>query len=716
MLIGMQINANQAHFAPHLEHQVLVKLKNSDKIYNLNIGEKYDLSKYIDLNENNQSIEYIEPNYTYRATLEPQDPFYTQQIYLSRINAPLAWNYTTGSHGFVIAVIDSGVDIDHPDLTNNTWYNLDEIPDNNLDDDQNGYIDDYRGWDFIKESGDPRPKFGDSYSFLGMNHGTIISGVAAAQGGNALGIAGVAWQARIMPLRVLDGSGMGSTLDVARAIDYARENKANIINLSFVGEGSSETLRRAIGKAHRAGILVIAAAGNEVSQGVDMTKTPKYPVCHDGGPGQNWVIGVASVDNQDKLASFSNYGKCIDVTTPGVGIFSTLFKDDDHANFNKEYGGHWSGTSVSAPQVAGLAVLLKALQPTLSLAELRSLILDNADNIDNKNLLYQAKLGMGKINVFKSVLATRSTTPKAEKSVDKIITAPDQAGGAHIRVFRGQKSYSNFFAFDKEKRFGVNIATGDLDGDGSQEVIAGASHGEQPLIKIFDSYGTFRNEFFAFDKADTSGLRLGIGDVDSDGLGDIIVIKQSKSYPLVKIFDQSGELKFQFYAFNKYIKTDMELIVRDINNDGFAEIVITPGKGLQPIVKIFNYSGTLLDQFIAGQPELLLGQTIASGDITGDGQHEIIIGNKAGSTPQVRVYNLQGKLLLSFLAFDEKFRGGVNVASGDTNASGLHEIICGAGPGGGPHVRIFNHLGKVAGQFMAYHPNFRGGVEVSSGK
>ncbi|MFH1890901.1 MAG: S8 family serine peptidase [Candidatus Kuenenbacteria bacterium] len=706
--------AKQDNPAPHIAGQILIKLSDSEKIYKLNTSD--DLSKIIDINKKNKSIEYIEPNYTYQAVIEPQDPFYTQQLYISDTKTNLAWNYITDSKNYTIAIIDTGVDIYHPDLKNNIWRNLDEIADNNIDDDHNGFIDDALGWDFIQDQPDPLPKFDDNYSFLGMNHGTIIAGVAAAQGNNNIGITGVAWNAKIMALRVLNGAGLGNTFDVARAIDYARKNGANVINLSFVGSGNSQTLEKAIQKANEAGILVIAAAGNEVAKGIDMTNNPEYPVCHDGYNGENWVIGVASIDKNDKLASFSNYGKCIDVTAPGVGIFSTLYKNDDYAKFQREYGGYWSGTSVSAPQVAGMAVLLKSIKPSLSLFELKNIILESSDNIDRKNLLYQNKLGYGKINVLQAVLQAKKIIPKAETLFDKIITSPQTSGGSHTKIYKINQLEGQFFAFDKEKRLGVNTTSADLNNDGNEEIIASAPIGEKPWIKIFSIDGKQENQFLAFEETFMGGVKTAVGDVDSDGQIDIIAVAQSDYAPIVKIFTPTGMLKKEFYALNKFFTKGLNIAVADINNDNFAEIIITPRNGTSPIVKIFSYNGILINQFIAGNPNSFNGVNITTGDINQDGVQEIIIGNNQGSLPQVRIYTPNGHLIHQFLAYNQNFRGGVNVACADINGDGIDEIVTGAGPGGGPHVRIFAYPNKVLSQFMAYDSKFTGGVQVSAGK
>ncbi len=700
--------------AAHKKGELLVKLKKNDKIYKINT-QAGQLKSYIQAAQKNSSIEYIEPNYYYTMSIEPDDEFYTQQIYLSSIQANLGWNYSTGNNSVIIAVLDTGVDYNHPDLKNNIWHNLKEIPDNNIDDDKNGYVDDYHGWDFVSNDARPLPKIEDEYTFLAVNHGTIVSGIAAAEGNNNQGVSGVAWRAKIMPLRVLNSQGSGNTLDVAKAIDYAVKNGADVINLSFVGDGRSTTLENSIAKASKAGVLVIAAAGNEVNEGVDMNKNPKYPVCHDGGYGNNWVIGVASVDKQDKLASFSNYGDCIDLVAPGVGIFSTLYKNDELPRFTRYYGGYWSGTSVSAPQVSGLVALIKSLKPHLSLLEIKSLLLKNTTNITQKNKLYSDKLGQGKVNVHKVLSATLNTLSDKELSTDLIITGTGTGGGAHIRFFEENKLKSQFFGFDNSLRFGVNVSSFDLDGNGVEEVVAAANQGEEPRVKIFDSEGQLKREFLAFPKEMKNGIFVEVGDLNNDGSKEVVAVAQKDYVPLVKVFNLDGTLKKQFYAFNEFFKGGLTLEVADINQDNFDDIIVATGQGAMTTIKIFNHQYHQIGQFIPFGANYTSGVNLAAGDVDNDSAKEIIVGAK-NYQPQVKIFDWQGRLKKQFLAYHPNFKGGVNLAVGDINGDGNQEVITGAGSGGGPHVRVFTGQGDLVTQFFAYNQSFTGGVYVASGK
>jgi subtilisin family serine protease len=269
-------------------------------------------------------IEYAEPNYLrYAMATIPDDTDFTRLWGLNNsgqsvngivgtadrdIDAPEAWDIATGSSTVVIAVLDSGGAYDHADLSDNIWSNTDEIPDNGVDDDGNGYVDDLRGWDFVDNDNDPS----DSY-----DHGTHVAGTIAAKGNNGIGVTGVCWTAKIMPLKFLDASGAGTVLGEIAAIDYAIQNGANIINASYGGSGLSQIEYDAIANANAAGIVFVAAAGNAAA---DIDTTPVYPAGHDLAN----IVSVASTNQDDALSSFSNYGHAsVDVAAPGENIYST---------------------------------------------------------------------------------------------------------------------------------------------------------------------------------------------------------------------------------------------------------------------------------------------------------------------------------------------------------------------------------------------------------
>lgn len=315
-------------------------------------------------------VEYAEPDFLISPAAAPDDPDYPKLYGLNNtgqtggtegadIDAPAAWEITQGNPDTLVAVIDTGVDINHSDLKGNIWVNEGEVPNNGKDDDNNGYVDDVNGWDFWNEDNTVYDA-GD-----GDEHGTHVAGTIAAEGNNNAGVIGVNWRADIMPLKFLGPNG-GYTSDAVKAIDYAVKNGAKISNNSWGGGGYSQSLKDAIARADAAGHLFVAAAGNA---GTDNDVTPSYPASYDNPN----IISVAATTDTDVRASFSNYGaKSVDLAAPGVRIRSTL----PAGNY-----GAYSGTSMATPHVAGAAALLKSKFPTLDDGEMKTRILRSAEGL-----------------------------------------------------------------------------------------------------------------------------------------------------------------------------------------------------------------------------------------------------------------------------------------------------------------------------------------------
>jgi len=272
------------------------------------------------------------------------------------VDAPEAWNITTGSSGLVVAVIDTGIAMDHPDLTDAIWRNPGEVADNGVDDDGNGYVDDVTGWNFIADSNDPTD---DQF------HGTHCAGIIAAQLNNGRGIAGVAPGVKLLPLKILDSQGAGDGADLIKAIDYLiklrkRGLNVRIMSASLGGGDDSPAISAIIRRAGDAGILLVAAAGNSAS---DNDAAPVYPASYD----LSNVISVAALDSRGKLASFSNYGaRSVHVAAPGVNIWSSIV-----------FGFYlpFNGTSMAAPFVSGVAALVASQHPAYTPRQIRSRIM-----------------------------------------------------------------------------------------------------------------------------------------------------------------------------------------------------------------------------------------------------------------------------------------------------------------------------------------------------
>jgi subtilisin family serine protease len=319
-------------------------------------------------------VEYAEPNYYCRAAdTMPDDPLFGQMWGLHNtaragvdINAPRAWDITTGADNVVVAVIDTGVDLSHPDLAPNAWVNPRETA-NGRDDDGNGLVDDINGWNF--HSNNNRIFTSETAD----RHGTHVSGTIAAAGNNGVGVSGVAWKARIMALKFID-SGLSYVDGAVKAINYAVDQKrrgvnVRVINASWYAEAESKALRDAIINAGSAGILFVCAAANggADSMGDDLDQTKLYP--------PSWtdissLMSVASVDSADRLAASSNFGRStVSVAAPGVLILSTL-PGSSYA--------YMSGTSMATPHVSGIAALLASESSRLSPVQIKERIIRTA--------------------------------------------------------------------------------------------------------------------------------------------------------------------------------------------------------------------------------------------------------------------------------------------------------------------------------------------------
>ena len=341
------------------------------------IGTNQEMAATAATLEANPAIEWVEPNYTFTLDMLPNDPYFDQQAsYLNRLGMPAAWELTTGRSDVVIAILDTGVAMNHEDLESGIWTNPLEIPDNGIDDDGNGFIDDIHGWNFPD---------GNNQIYDDYGHGTHVAGIAAARINNGIGIAGMAGGATIMPVDVFN-HGIGTYEDLIRAIIYATDNGARVINMSLGASSYSRGEEMAVDYAYSHNVVVVAAAGNTGSE------ENHYPGAH-----QN-VIGVAATDANDNLCGFSTRGDFVDVAAPGCSVFSTV------------PGGYgWkSGTSMATPHVAGLAALILSLNPTLTSAQVRALIEQNVDDLGAPGR--DKQFGYGRINAARALAAVEPGT------------------------------------------------------------------------------------------------------------------------------------------------------------------------------------------------------------------------------------------------------------------------------------------------------------------
>ena len=440
----------------------------------------------------------------------PNDPYYSSsgswgQAYddlwgLKKIQAQDAWKTSTGSDQVTVAVIDTGVDYNHPDIAQNIWTNADEITGNGQDDDGNGFVDDVRGWDFANNDSDPIDDHG---------HGTHVSGTIGAIGNNGLGVVGVNWNVKIMPVKFLNSSGAGTGDTAARALTYAADNGAKVLNNSWGGMSSSELIKNAINYAHDVmGTVTVAAAGNNFGNDARFF----FPAAYKN------VITVASSDQADKRSDFSNQGSKIDVAAPGGDSGSmTTTQSGNHyyanilslrASGTDMYGSapnytseefvvgsdrqyyRSRGTSMAAPHVAGTAALVLALHPDWDAETVRQAIRAGADDIMAPG--WDSDSGFGRLNLaqtvsLQNVCAPVISSPEPYATVqDNVLvsgTSKCVSGKVRWELFQGVGSVPSNF---------TSLASGE--GDGTQSFSQSVSFADMPGMQDMTLRLTATNE------------------------------------------------------------------------------------------------------------------------------------------------------------------------------------------------------------------------------
>jgi len=421
----MALNENHQVYAvekvfPHSEGTIL------DNIYLLHVPIGSDIPSIVKEYATYPDVVYAEPNGIGHLCGIPNDANFSKQWYLHNtgqkfkgnmhgtpgadIHAPEAWDIETGSPNVTIAIIDTGIDYMHPDLAANIWTNKNEIPGNGIDDDHNGYIDDVHGWDFY---------YNDSNITDGFGHGTMCAGVADAVGNNSIGVAGVCWNCKIMPVRIFNDTAYGTAIMAAKGIRYAADNGADVISMSFAF-GWSFMLKNAVDYAYSKGVFLCASAGNDDSAG------KAWP------GGFEHVVAVAATNQNDGRCtpedwgpgSGSEYGDWVAIAAPGNLAYSTMptyhvTANDPPYNWAQNYYYHW-GTSCSTPIVAGAAALLLSKDPSLTPDEVDALLCGNVDPYNSTEYI-----GTGRLNAQKALAALVSdikVTIKGGVGVEAVIT------------------------------------------------------------------------------------------------------------------------------------------------------------------------------------------------------------------------------------------------------------------------------------------------------
>lgn len=628
----------------------------------------------------------------------PNDPRYAeQQWYLDAIHAPAAWDMTTGSSSVVVAVLDTGLDLTHEDIASNLWVNAKEIPGNGKDDDANGFVDDVHGWDFIEGDNDPSPSPTTESSEEAISHGTLIAGEIGAVGNNHVGISGVNWSVKIMPVRMLDDQGSGTEYDAANAIRYAVRNGAKVINLSFAGNEAHSALQSAVKDAYANGVVVVAAMGNDAR---DTNANPVYPACLRT-TNDDWVIGVTAIDETDHGASFTNYGTiCADVAAPGTDVYGLAYQNIS-AGYADLYQGGWSGTSMASPLVAGAAALLFSRYPSLSAADVRNILKLSVDPVSITGFT-SGQLGAGRLNIARALMMASSYAPAV--AVDAAVPAasdaltvgsePAKSDGAtgsedvlrysfavfgapsgvapEVDVRRADGTeYARFMAYSSNFHGGVHVATINNDHDGIPEIVTGAGESGGPHVRVFKAFGAVDHEFFAYDKASSHGVSVAVGDVNGDGEDDIVTAVGAGVSQDIVAWSEGGEELFRFPASVFPVNSALSVSTADIDEDPADEVVVSGMIDDAIHVAVYDNDGKYLVDFVPFPGATAV--SVSAGDRDGDLIDDIYVSNlSSGDT--VNVVRAIGSLVGVFTLQDQAPSGTANVGT-DLDLDGWDDMM-----------------------------------------
>jgi len=581
-----------------------------------------DVSSLAQALEASGEVDYAEPNYLYYATMVPNDPLYNggnnSGLWgLNAIHASEAWDQTSGA-GTVVAVIDTGLYMEHPDIRANVWQNSDEIANNGIDDDRNGRIDDTNGWDFANS---------DNLPSDGHGHGTHVSGTIAAAGNNGIGLIGVAYGAKIMPLKALRDNGSGSSFAIALAINYAADNAADVINMSLAGQGFSTTMERAVARALVMDVVVIAAAGNN-----SINSQYLYPANIPG------LISVGSVANVagalPRLSYFSNTGPDIDMVAPGSNILS-LNNDGGYSTR--------SGTSMAAPHVAGLAALVRSKYPDYKPGQVRALLVNTSIDLSTDGGLpgWDDVYGHGLINAEAALLANPEVANSAPYIYSPAINLPagesiQMSGPVYIEGSALAQDLDHYeIAVAKKESGALQFTTLYI---GQNPVIRGRLANWDPSGY---SNGTYLVRLRVVDQAGQQADTYQRVHLDNT---------LSSGWPILV----SGWLGHPAGSTEGKVAARTPALI-DLDGDGDLEIVtVENNRYSHRNLFAWNHDGTRYGTNTFASPEVTeIVTPLTLADIDGDSQDDIIFGARlvsAGGQDSIFAYNLQGQLLPGFPA------------------------------------------------------------------
>ncbi len=670
-------------------------------------------------------VVYCEPRMMMRLFQTPNDPYLTSsgswdQSYpdlwgLKRIQAEAAWDITAGSPDVVVAVIDTGIDSNHSDLFPNLWRNDGEVPANGWDDDGNGFADDTWGWDFVDfDDGEQDPDPSD-----GHGHGTHVAGTIAAVGNNAQGIIGVAWQAKVMALKGLSDQGYGASDDLAQAIQYAADNGADVVNMSWGGSGRSQVIEDAVRYAHDKGVVLVAAAGNDNVDASFMTPANIEE-----------VITVAATDHTDHKAAFSNWGSKIDVAAPGgdstpdledsnrtyANILSCRARGTDMYGDGLTLLGDYArarGTSMAAPHVAGLCALILANHPEFTNEGVRQILRASADDIldplndGSSRPGFDIYTGAGRVNATRALEIDQADLPVAKIAEpfsqaslapeDLMITVRGTATGLGPQGYlleygRGEdpEEWTLISSSDKPVNEGVlgswdvsNLMFGPytlrltvdstFPGLMAQDQIL--TRVRPPLLQGWP-VELPKNRF---ERISLYGKAVEVEDLDGDGKSEIVVSDKAN---LLYVFEHNGQMRknwpVEVVPISSFFSRLGDPEIADLDGDGDAEILVSSFESAHKEDKegvhkvwVFQHDGTIA----SGWPVQDLKRQNGVVDLNGDRRLEIFVLEYApiGSQGKRTVLGHDGKPFMDWP--HEIFERRAIVSANDLDGDGEPELL-----------------------------------------
>lgn len=612
----------------------------------------------------------------------PNDPSVIQWAF-NDIHTYDAWDYIVGSREVVVAIIDNGFDIFHPDLIDNLWKNESEIPGNGIDDDNNGYIDDIWGWNFVftdannngkidgqefMGNNDPRPEVDNSKieekNEKSLHHGTVVAGLIGAVGNNNESGAGLNWHVRLMNLKVVDNNGESTEGAAAmiKAIYYAVNNGADIINISMVS-GVEEGIKEAIKYAYDNGVAVVAAAGNNM---ITLNDIQIYPICADADEPEQLVLGVTAIDSSHHLAKFSNVGSnCVDITAPGVSIYSTL-RFSPMNGLPEKYGGPFSGTSFAAPLVSGTLALIKAIHPEWGPKKMYEAVLSTVHHTGGQDESdYANSFGKGLLQTDKAVRFALDQPFYVR--VLRFLIGVDLKNGQAVKKETKSQKISNFKFTNWKIPDDIVVFT--KDGQDYYLVAWQKSKTVREMV-IYNNQGEKINSWGVSVRGP---VKLAVGDLVNNKRLEVVVVPDYPDKNLYRIFDLDGRLLYERALAYKHEGVSLDLMY-DYGTDKDQLVLLFKNKE-KVLLQHYNSDLEVADQFLVG---LKTRGIVAGGDFNGDHQKEYVVTAGKGESVQTRLLAADGTNLRQFYGYDSQFNY-LSMVVGDYNRDGKDEFIIGEG-------------------------------------